>query len=248
MLNTPTLDKLHAMNLRGMARVAQEQMENPSKYEGLTFDERLAFLVDAEFTEQESRRLRTRLKAAKLRLQACMEDLDYRAPRKGLDRALLRKLADCQWVHEHRNVTITGPTGVGKSFVACALAHEACLKGLRVLYFRVSRLLPDLELASGDGRYPRILRALARADVLLLDDFGLAPLQDRERRDLLEILEDRYGRRSTIVTSQLPAKQWHDAIGDPTIADAILDRLIHNAYEIRLQGPSKRKEEPAPAE
>ena len=181
------------------------------------------------------------LRDAKLRLpNACIEDLDYPA-RRQLDRSVVRQLANCAWVEQHHNVVITGPTGVGKTYLACALAQQACRKGYRALYRRVPRLFDELTLARADGTYPRLLTRLARIDVLVLDDWGIAPLADVERRDLLEIIEDRHGNRSTVLTSQIPVAKWHDHLGDPTVADAICDRLLHNAHALVLQGPSRRK-------
>jgi len=180
------------------------------------------------------------LHKAKLRQTACIEDIDYRHPR-GLDKALMRSLATCQWVRDRHNVLITGPTGIGKTWLACALGHQACREGWTVLYLRLPRLLQEFPLAKGDGRYVKLMMALAKTDVLILDDWGLAPLSEDNRRDLLELLEDRYDCRATIVTSQLPVEHWHEAIGEPTLADAILDRLVHNAYKIALKGDSMRK-------
>ena len=239
MLNHPTLERLHALQLRGMARAFEEQMQMPDLGE-LSFAERLGLLVDREAADRESRRLARRLKEAKLRLEAAVEDLDFRIPR-GLDKRLVLSLASCGWIDQRLNVLITGPTGVGKSYLACALAHKACRDGYTVLYHRLSRLLGELALARGDGRYPQLLARLGKARLLVLDDWGLEPLTDTHRRDLLEILEDRYDRRSTLVTSQLAVKHWHDALGDPTLADAILDRLVHNAHRIELRGESMRK-------
>ncbi len=239
MLNHPTLERLHALQLRGMARAFEEQMQMPDLGE-LSFAERLGLLVDREAADRESRRLARRLKEAKLRLEAAVEDLDFRIPR-GLDKRLVLSLASCGWIDQRLNVLITGPTGVGKSYLACALAHKACRDGYTVLYHRLSRLLGELALARGDGRYPQLLARLGKARLLVLDDWGLEPLTDTHRRDLLEILEDRYDRRSTLVTSQLAVKHWHDALGDPTLADAILDRLVHNAHRIELDGESIRK-------
>jgi DNA replication protein DnaC len=239
MLSHPTLDRLYALQLRGMARAFEEQMQMPDLGE-LSFAERLGLLVDREAADRESRRLARRLKEAKLRLEAAVEDLDFRIPR-GLDKRLVLSLASCGWIDQHLNVLITGPTGVGKSYLACALAHKACRDGYTVLYHRLSRLLGELALARGDGRYPQLLARLGKARLLVLDDWGLEPLTDTHRRDLLEILEDRYDRRSTLVTSQLAVKHWHDALGDPTLADAILDRLVHNAHRIELDGESIRK-------
>jgi len=239
MLNQPTLDKLMALKLSGMAKAFQEQMGLPD-ITSLSFEERLGLLVDREITERDNRRLKTRLKAAKLRQAACIEDIDYRYPR-GLDKSVILTLATCQWVKAHHNVLITGPTGVGKSYLACALAHKACREGYRALYLRVPRLFHDLALAKGDGRYGKMLASLAKVDLVVLDDWGLAPLTDEQRRDFLEIIEDRHGTGATLITSQLPIDHWHETIGDPTLADAILDRLVHNAYKINLKGDSMRK-------
>lgn len=239
MLHHPTLEKLSALRLTGMLKALEEQTTMPD-IEALSFEERLGLLVDRELTERDSRRLGTRLKKARLRHSACVEDIDYRAPR-GLDKSLMASLATCRWVTEHLNLLITGPTGVGKSYLACALAHKACREGYTALYQRLPRLLQDLSLARADGRYPALLASLARVQVLVLDDWGLARLTDEHRRDLLELLDDRHGVRSTLVTSQLPVEHWHESIGDPTLADAILDRLVHNAYKLTLKGDSMRK-------
>jgi len=222
-----------------MATALIEQMAL-SDIDELSFDERFGLLVDREFTEREDRRLKNRLRQAKLKQQACMEDIDYRHPR-GLDKTLLMALQDCQWVKKSLNILLTGPTGVGKTWIACALAHKACQSGYTVLYYRLSRLLESLPLAKGDGSYTKVMTKLAKAQVLVLDDWGLTTLKAEQRRDLLEILEDRHGSRATLVTSQLPIDKWHDMIGDPTLADAILDRLVHNAYKINLKGESMRK-------
>jgi len=239
MLTHPTLDKLHTLRLTGMARAFEEQLKMPD-IEALSTEERLGLMADREMTERDCRRLQTRLRRARLRHAAATEDIDYRHPR-GLDKSLMTKLATSQWIREHHNVLITGPTGIGKSWLACALAHKACRDGLNALYVRVSRFFQDLSTAKGDGRYPKLMNALAKSDVLVLDDFGTAALKDEHRRDLLEILDDRYGVRATLVTSQFPVENWHELIGDPTLADAILDRLIHNAYKINLKGDSMRK-------
>jgi DNA replication protein DnaC len=239
MLNHPTLDKLEALRFSGMVKALTEQMSMPDIKE-LSFEERLGLLVDREMTEREDRRLKTRLRQAKLRQSACVEDIDYRQPR-GLDKSLILDLAGCQWIKRHLNIMITGPTGVGKTWIACALAQKACREGYRALYLRLPKLLQELPLAKGDGTYIKLLTWLAKIDVLILDDWGLSKLMAEQRRDLLEILEDRYDSRSTIVTSQLPLDKWHDIIGDPTLADAILDRLVHNAYKINLRGESMRK-------
>ena len=239
MLNHPTLDKLHELRFTGMAKALTEQMALPDIDE-LSFEERLGLLVDREVTEREDRRLTTRLRQAKLKQNACIEDIDFKQPR-GLDKSLILDLAQCQWIKKHLNLLITGPTGVGKTWVACALAQKACRERLTSLYLRLPRLLQELPIAKGDGTYTRLMNRLAKVDVLILDDWGLSKLIAEQRRDLLEILEDRHDTRSTIVTSQLPLDQWHHIIGDPTLADAILDRLVHNAYKINLKGESMRK-------
>lgn len=239
MLTHPTLEKLQALRLTGMLKGLEEQLQM-SGLEELGFAERLGLLVDREMTERENRRLKDRLAKARLRQAAAVEDVDLRMPR-GLDRSLFLSLCSCQWVSQHLNVLITGPTGAGKSFLACALAQKACREGFTAAYHRVPRLLSDLGTAKVDGRYSKLLVNLARIDVLVLDDWGMHPLGDGQRRDLLEIMEDRYGCRSTVVTSQLPTDTWHDAIGDATLADALLDRLVHNAYQLKLKGESRRK-------
>lgn len=246
MLPHPTYQQLRALKLTGMLQALHEQESQPD-CQRLGFLERLGLLVDRERQERDHRRLTTRLRFAKLKQAACLEDVDLTTPRQ-LDRPLIQQLAQCRWVAEHLNVLITGPTGVGKSYLACALAQTACRQGYTAFYQRLPRLLTELEIAHGDGRYPKLMRQLARVEVLVLDDWGLEnALTDRQRRDLLELLDDRYATRATVVTSQLPVEQWHAALGDPTLADAILDRLVHNAYRIKLQGPSLRKQNaPAP--
>jgi DNA replication protein DnaC len=239
MLLHPTLDKLQALGLSGMLRALQEQLQTP-ECDQLPFEERLGLLVDREATERDNRRTQLRLGKAHLRLQAVLEDVDYRRPR-GLDRSLLLSLASCQWVRDRQNCLVTGPTGVGKTYLACALAHKACREGMSAHYVRISRLLDDLAIARADGTYHRRLAALARFDLLVLDDWGLAPTNDAGLHDLLEVFDDRYERRSTVVASQLPVENWHQALADPTLADAILDRLIHNAHRIALSGESMRK-------
>lgn len=230
------------MRLDALADAWLAQQRQPDVVK-LGFDERFAMLVDAEWLHRENKRLARALKEAKLKIgQACIEDIDCSAKRE-LDRAVVRQLATCRWVAEHQNVVIAGATGTGKTYIACALAQQACRKGHRALYRRASRLTDELTLARADGSYARVLARLARVDVLIIDDWGHAPLRDQERRDLLEVLDDRYGVRSTVMTSQLDPKLWHDHIGDPTNADAICDRILHNAHKIRLKGPSRRKED-----
>lgn len=239
MLTTPTMEKLRSLRLLGMARSFEEQLAS-GDYNDLSFEERLGIMVDRETTERTNCRFKIRLTQAKLRHHACLEDIDYRSPR-GLDKTLMKSLATCEWIKNHHNLLITGPTGAGKSFLACALAHRACLEGYRVLYVRVSRLFQDLALGRGDGRYPKVTLSVTKPQLLVLDDFGLSALTDSDRSDLLEILEDRHGIVSTIVTSQFPVASWHELIGNPTLADAILDRLVHDSYKISLKGESMRK-------
>ena len=239
MLTNPTLDKLQRLRLTGMYDAYREQLES-TRYDALTFDERFAMLIDRQEAEQDNRRLQTRLKKAKLRQNACVEDIDYRQSR-GLNKTLVRALAECTWLRSHENCIITGPTGAGKSYLACAFGNQACRRGFSALYFRAPRLFQELAVARGVGRYDRMLRTLLRCDLLLIDDWGTALLTDEQRRDLFELVEDRYDRRSTLIAAQLPIDHWHDIIGDPTLADAILDRLIHNAHTITLKGESMRK-------
>jgi DNA replication protein DnaC len=239
LLTHPTLDQLHQLGLAGMASAFAELQAAPQTVE-LTHAEWLALLLDRELTERRDRRLKARLRYARLRHHATIEDVDYRAPR-GLDRSLFQKLAAGDWIDAPQNLIIEGPTGVGKSWLACALGHKACRDNRSVLYQRIPRLFPDLALARGDGRYPRLMRALGGVKLLILDDWGLEPLGPEQRRDLLEIVEDRYGRGATMITSQVPVDRWHDVIADPTLADAILDRLVHNAHRLKLTGDSLRR-------
>ena len=240
MLTEPTIDKLRGMRLGTMADAWLTQREQPKVHE-LDFDTRFGLLVDAEHLSRDNKRLARALRAAKLRLpNACIEDIDF-APKRELDRAAVRQLGTCAWIASHANVIITGATGTGKSYVACALGQQACRSGYRVSYRRMPRLIEELALAHADGTYTRLLGRLAKVDVLVLDDWGIAPLRNQERRDMLEIVEDRHGARATIITSQLPVENWHDYVGDPTIADALLDRVVHNAHRIKLKGPTRRK-------
>src|SRR3954447_1185985 len=239
MLTHPTVEQLHQLGLAGMARAFAELEANPTSA-ALSHAEWLGLLLDREITERDERRLRARLRYARLRHSAAVEDVDYRTAR-GLDRTLFQKLTMRGWIKEQQNLIIVGPSGVGKSWLACALGHRACRDNLSVLYQRIPRLFSDLALARGDGRYARLMRALGRVKLLILDDWGLAPLTAEQRHDVLEIIEDRYARGATLITSQIPVDRWHDLIGDPTLADAILDRIVHNAHRIQLRGESLRK-------
>jgi DNA replication protein DnaC len=239
MLTHPTEQRLIALGLAGMAKALEEQRRLPDMA-ALAFEERLGLMVDREAIERQNKRLVTRLKFAGLRQNAVVEDVDMKTPR-GLDKTLFAKLVAGDWISQHQNLIIIGPTGVGKSWIACALAHKACRDDRSVLYHRVPRLFDALALARGDGRHARFLKTMARIELLILDDWGLANLTPDQGRDLLEIVDDRHGRGSTIVTSQLPVEQWHEAIANPTVADAILDRLVHNAHRLTLKGDSLRK-------
>jgi DNA replication protein DnaC len=240
MLTQPLLQQLHELRLRGMAAGFEQQLTTSSSNE-LSFEERLGLLLQHELVERQSCRLRQRLRWAKFPQPAALEELDLKAAR-GLDRAALGQVTNLAWINEHLNVLLTGPTGVGKSFIACAIGHAACRADHSVRCFRLARLIDDLNRHSALQTKSTFLRHLAKADLLILDDFGLAPLPDPIRRDLLEILDDRYDRRSTLITSQLPVEQWHTYLEDPTLADAILDRLIHNSYRLALKGDSMRKQ------
>lgn len=238
MLTNPTIDKMLALRLPALAEAFQAQLGRP-EFAGLDFAERVGLLVDAEWTARQQRAQGLRLKAAKLRHQACLEDIDWTAPR-ALDRSVILSLGTCTFIRDHRNLLITGSTGVGKSFLACAFAERACRSGYSASYIRAPRLYHEIAVSRADGSYGRLLQRLTRTDLLVIDDWGLAPLQQPERRDLLEIVEDRHQRASTLITSQLPVKNWYEAIGDPTLADAICDRLIPAAYKIHMKGPSMR--------
>jgi len=239
MLTQPTIEKLHAMRLSAMARAFQEQTANPNMAQ-LSFEERFGLIVDQQMTEMEDRRMQSRLKSAKLRLTATVEDLDFR-PSRNMDRSMIMSLAQNQWVRSHQNILVTGPTGAGKSYLGCALAQKACRDGHTTVYQRLPRLLNELAVARHDGRYHKLVAPLIKCEVLVLDDLLIAPISRNDQRELLEIVEERYDRKSTIVTSQLPVKAWHDSMEDPTLADAILDRLVHNAHKVDLDGDSMRK-------
>lgn len=238
MLTQQTLDKMNAMKLSGMAEAFQQQ-QHGSEHARLSFEERLGLLVDAEWSAREQRKLARRLRFAKLRYQASLEDVNFKHPR-GLDRQQVLSLGDCGWLQGRHNLVITGPTGIGKSYLACAFVERACRRGFSASYLRLPRLLQKLAVARGDGSYERVLAGLARLELLAIDDWLLAPLRDNERRDLIEVVEDRSERASTLIATQLRAKDWHTVIGDPNLADSICDRLLHNAHRIDLKGPSIR--------
>jgi DNA replication protein DnaC len=241
MTTQETFQKLSECRLLGFARALHEQLDHAESYEHLTFEDRVGVLIDREWTDREARSLTRRLQLARLRDRgACIEDFDFRHPR-GLDRTLIQRLATCEWISKHQNLIVTGSTGCGKTFVICALGHKACRAGYSVLYRRVPRLLHELHAARADGSFPRLLARWAKTDLLILDDWGLAPLGTPERHDLLEVIEDRHTDRSTVIAAQLPVKDWHKYIGDPQVADAALDRVVHAAHQITLKGESMRK-------
>jgi DNA replication protein DnaC len=239
MLLHPTIEKLTVMRFTGMATALEEQMKMDD-IDTISFEERLGLLLDHEQAVRETKRMKTRLGKAKLRQNGSIEDIDFRHPR-GLDKSLVLRLSACQWIKDRNNLIITGPTGVGKSYLACAFAQKACREGFNALYLRMTKLFEDMSLAKGDGRYLKLLTAFSKTDLLVLDDYGLIPLNQEQRHDFFEILEDRHNLKSTLITSQLPIENWHEQIGDPTLADAILDRLVHSSHTLKLEGDSMRK-------
>lgn len=240
MLNNQTLQSLRQLKLTGMADGLEQQLAQPSTHSELSFEERLALMVDREQTHRDNNKVTRLLKAAKLKLQANPQDIDYSHPR-GLQRSQFADLLSSHWIHQHHNVLITGPTGCGKTYLGCVLATQACQHGFSVRYFRTTRLLESLSIAHGDGRFARIIQQLAKTELLVLDDWGLEKLTLTQRNDLLEIMEDRHGSGSILITSQVPIQHWHKSIGDATLADAILDRLLHNSHKLTLKGESMRK-------
>ena len=234
-----TIEKLSQMKLHTMATAFQEQFEKPA-LSSLSFEDRFAMIVDREWSAREDRKLTRRLKSARLKTQATVEDIDYQHPR-GLDKSVIRSLASCQWIKSHQNVIVTGPTGIGKTYLTEAFANKACREGFTAVYYRSTRLFGELDIARGDGSYFKVLGRLAKIDLLAIDDWAVDPLTEQERRHFLELMEDRHGLKSTFITSQYPVTKWHDRIGEPTMADAILDRIVHNAHRITLKGESMRK-------
>lgn len=239
MLINTTKEKLKQLKFKGMLRALEEQLQ-VADINDLPFEERFGFLIDREVIERENRRFQNRLRQAKLRQDAFVENIDYKNHR-GLEKSVILSLASCEWINKKQNIIITGPTGAGKSYLACALAQKACREGFNSIYERLPRLFQELTIAKGDGRYIKILDKIGRVDVLILDDWGITIMNESQRKDLLEIIEDRYNTRSTIIASQLPLDKWHELIGDPIVADALLDRLIHNAHKIQMKGESMRK-------
>jgi len=235
-----TITQLRQLKLSAMATALIDQTEQPGTYEGLPFEERLQLLTDSEQLDRNQRKQKRLIKAAQFKIAANPKDIDYQHPR-GLKQSLMASLLQNDWINKHQNLLLTGPCGSGKTYIACALGHAACMKGYRIKYTRLSRLLLELAQSKADGSYSKALQTLSKLDCLILDDWGLEPLNGAQRNDLMEIMDDRHGSSSTVIISQLPTDQWYQSIGDNTLADAILDRLMHNAHRINLKGESMRK-------
>jgi DNA replication protein DnaC len=241
MLTHPLFEQLKELRCHGMIEALSEQLRQQD-IGNLSFDERFSLLVERECIERENRRLSTRLRQARLKESACLEDIDYASSR-NLSKAVVQQMSECLWISRKQNLLITGPTGTGKTYLACAMANQACRRGFSARYIRLPRLFQTLVIAKGDGSYTKLLTALEKTQLLVIDDWGLATMNEQQRQDLLEILDDRHNQSSTIVTSQLPVNLWHETIGDMTLGDAILDRLVHNSHRIELKGESMRKKQ-----
>lgn len=239
MLTHPLCDQLKTLRCQGMLEAYQEQLNTPD-IKRLSFDERFALLVEREYITRENRKLINRLRQAKLKEDACIEDIDY-SPERQLSKTVITRLAECSWISRKENILLTGPTGAGKTYLACAFANQACRQGYGARYIRLPKLFQAITIAKADGSYIKLMQYVAKLPLLVLDDWGIAPMNDANRRDLLEIIDDRYHQASTLITSQMPVQAWHDSIGDATLGDAILDRLIHNAHRIEVKGPSMRE-------
>ncbi|MCG5529197.1 MULTISPECIES: IS21-like element helper ATPase IstB [Halorhodospira] len=242
MLHQQTIEQLRTLKLTGMLEALEQQQAQPQTHE-LSFEQRLAMLVERERLHRENRRLARLLQQARLRVPACVEDIDYRHPR-GLEKPRMAALAQCDWIRQAQNLCLTGPTGCGKTWLACAIGNQACRQGLSVRYLRLPKLFEQLRIAHGDGSYPRLMARLLKTELIIIDDWGIQKISAAQRQDLMEVIEDRHGRRSTLIASQMPVEHWHELIGEATLADAILDRLLHGAHRLELRGESMRKQPP----
>jgi DNA replication protein DnaC len=242
MMINQTIDKLRSLRLTGMARALEEQLNLPDT-SSLSFEERLGLIVDQEETLRLERRFKNRIRVAKLKQTACIEDLNFKSQREGITKSQILSFANCDWIKHHQDIIMIGPTGIGKSYIACALAHKACQYGFSAKYIRAPRLFQELLICKGDGSYAKFMDRLSKIDLLILDDWGIAPLTHQESRDLLEIVEDRHKTRSLIITSQIPLENWFEIIGDKTIADAVMDRIVNNSHKIIMRGPTMRKKD-----